>query len=149
MKAASLATGQRRLGSLLYEALVILALAIFLFLLPVALFSGVVHLMPGPGLLWLYLFVLLGVYFVWCWVKAGQTLAMKTWRLWLIDARSGRQPRLLQAVVRYGMGWICWPTGLALLWSFLDPDGQFLHDRIAGTQILYEPKPETVKATTA
>ena len=53
------------------------------------------------------------------------------------------------AVVRYGMGWICWPTGLALLWSFLDPDGQFLHDRIAGTQILYEPKPETVKATTA
>lgn len=149
MKAASLATRQRRLGSLLYEALVILALAIFLFLLPVALFSGVVHLMPGPGLLWLYLFVLLGVYFVWCWVKAGQTLAMKTWRLWLIDARSGRPPRLLQAVVRYGMGWICWPTGLALLWSFLDPDGQFLHDRIAGTRILYEPKPETVKATTA
>lgn len=149
MKAASLATRQRRLGSLLYEALVILALAIFLFLLPVALFSGVVHLMPGPGLLWLYLFVLLGVYFVWCWVKAGQTLAMKTWRLWLIDAPSGRPPRLLQAVVRYGMGWICWPTGLALLWSFLDPDGQFLHDRIAGTQILYEPKPETVKATTA
>lgn len=149
MKAANLATRQRRLGSLLYEALVILALAIFLFLLPVALFSGVVHLMPGPGLLWLYLFVLLGVYFVWCWVKAGQTLAMKTWRLWLIDARSGRRPRLLQAVVRYGMGWICWPTGLALLWSFLDPDGQFLHDRIAGTRILYEPKPETVKATTA
>lgn len=141
MTVASIATRQRRLGSLLYEALVILALAIFLFLLPVALFSGVVRLMPGPGLLWLYLFILLGVYFVWCWVRAGQTLAMKTWRLWLVDARTSRRPRALQAIVRYGMGWICWPTGLALLWSFLDPDGQFLHDRIAGTRIIYEPKP--------
>ena len=71
----------RRLGSLLYEALVILALGIFLFLLPLAVFSGVSHILLGPGLLWFYLFALLGVYFVWCWVKAGQTLAMKTWRL--------------------------------------------------------------------
>ena len=75
MTTADVATRRRRLGSLLYEVLVILALAIFLFLLPLAVFSGVSHLMPGRGLLWLYLFVLLGIYFVWCWVKAGQTLA--------------------------------------------------------------------------
>ena len=140
MKAAEIASRRRRLGSLLYEALVILALAIFLFLLPVALFSGVVRVMPGPGLLWLYLFSMLGVYFVWCWAKAGQTLAMKTWRLWLIDAKTRQRPRLLQAIVRYGMAWLCWPTGLALLWSYIDTDGQFLHDRIAGTRILYTPK---------
>ena len=142
MRAAEIASRRRRLGSLLYEALVILALTLFLFLLPLAVFSGVSHLMPGPALLWLYLFMLLGVYFVWCWVKAGQTLAMKTWRLWVVDARTSRPLRPLQAVVRYGMGWLCWPTGLALLWSFLDPDGQFLHDRVAGTRIIYEPKPE-------
>lgn len=142
MTVAEIASRRRRLGSLLYEALVVLALAIFLFLLPLAVFSGVSHLMPGPGLLWLYLFTLLGVYFIWCWIKAGQTLAMKTWRLWIVDAQTSHRPRPLQAVVRYGMGWLCWPTGLALLWSFLDPDGQFLHDRIAGTRILYEPKPK-------
>ena len=142
MTVAEIATRRRRLGSLLYEALVVLALGIFLFLLPVALFSGVSHLIPGPGLLWCYLFALLGVYFIWCWVKAGQTLAMKTWRIWVVDAQSGRSLRPLQAVVRYSMGWLCWPTGLAFLWSFLDPDGQFLHDRIAGTRILYEPKPK-------
>jgi uncharacterized RDD family membrane protein YckC len=142
MTVAEIATRRRRLGCLLYEALVVLALTIFLFLLPAALFSGVSHRMPGPGLLWFYLFLLLGVYFVWCWVKAGQTLAMKTWRLWVVDAETSRRLRPLQAVVRYGMGWFCWPTGLALLWSFLDPDGQFLHDRIAGTRILYEPKPK-------
>lgn len=143
MTTADVATRRRRLGSLLYEVLVILALAIFLFLLPLAVFSGVSLLMPGRGLLWLYLFVLLGIYFVWCWVKAGQTLAMKTWRLWVIDARTSRPLRPLQAIVRYGMGWVFWPTGLALLWSFLDPDGQFLHDRIAGSRIIYKPKPKT------
>jgi uncharacterized RDD family membrane protein YckC len=142
MTVADVASRRRRLGSLLYEALVILALAIFLFLLPLAVFSGVSHLMPGPGVLWLYLFLLLGIYFIWCWVKAGQTLAMKTWRLWVVDARTSRRLRPLQAVVRYGMGWLFWPTGLALLWSFLDPDAQFLHDRIAGSRIVYKPKPK-------
>lgn len=142
MTVAEIASRRRRLGSLLYEALVILALAIFLFLLPLAVFSGVSHLMPGPGLLWLYLFTLLGVYFIWCWIIAGQTLAMKTWRLWIVDAQTSRRLRPAQALVRYGMAWLCWPTGLALLWSFLDPDGQFLHDRIAGSRIVYEPKPK-------
>lgn len=143
MTVVETASRRHRLGSLLYEALVILALMLFLFLLPVAVFSGVSHLIPAPGLLWFYLFLLLGVYFIWCWVKAGQTLAMKTWRLTLVDAQSARPLRMLQAVVRYGMGWLCWPTGLAVLWSFIDPDGQFLHDRIAGTRIVYVPKAKT------
>lgn len=130
----------RRLGSLVYEVLVILALGIFLFVLPLAIFSGLTQHALGPGLLWFYLFVLLGNYFIWCWLRAGQTLAMKTWRLRLVDAQSGLTLRPLQAFVRYGMGWFCWPTGLALLWSFIDPDKQFLHDRIAGSKIILLPK---------
>ncbi len=141
MKVGERALLGRRLGSLLYEALVILALGIFLFILPVAIFTGLTQRMPAPGLLWFYLFILLGTYFVWCWVRAGQTLAMKTWRLYVVDAHTGQPLRPLQALVRYGMGWICWPTGLALLWGLIDPDRQFLHDRIAGSRIIYVPKP--------
>lgn len=140
MTAAKLAPLGRRLGSLIYEVLVILALGIFLFVLPLALFSGLTQHSPGPGPLWFYLFTLFGIYFVWCWSLAGQTLAMKTWRLRVVDATSGRALRPLQAFVRYGMGWICWSTGLALIWSFIDPDKQFLHDRIAGSQIILLPK---------
>ena len=140
MKAAELAPLGRRLGSLVYEILVVLALGIFLFVLPLAVFSGLTQHAPGPALLWLYLFCLFGTYFIWCWLRAGQTLAMKTWLLRLVDAQSGRTLRPLQAFVRYGMGWICWPTGLALLWSFIDPDKQFLHDRIAGSRIILLPK---------
>jgi uncharacterized RDD family membrane protein YckC len=132
----------RRLVSLLYEVLVILAIGIFLFVLPVAILTGLTQRMPPPALLWCYIFCLLGSYFVWCWVRAGQTLAMKTWRLYLVDAQSGAGLRPLQAIVRYGMGWICWPTGLALLWSLLDSDRQFLHDRLAGSRIIYVPKPK-------
>lgn len=140
MTVAEIASRRRRLGSLAYEILVILALVIFLLLLPMTVLAAVLQSSPSPRTLLLYLVVLLGLYFIWCWVKAGQTLAMKTWRLWVVDAETARPLRPLQAVVRYGMGWLCWPTGLALLWSFLDPDGQFLHDRIAGTRILYRPK---------
>lgn len=142
MTAAETASRGRRLGSLCYEILVILALVIFLYVLPQMVYSGVSHFIPSTTQVRLYLFVLLGIYFVWCWVKAGQTLAMKTWRLRLVDAQTSRPLRPLQALLRYGMGWLCWPTGLALLWSFLDPDDQFLHDRIAGTRILFEPKPK-------
>lgn len=140
MTAAKLAPLGRRLGSLIYEALVILALGIFLFVLPLAIFSGLTHHTPGSGPLWFYLFSLFGIYFVWCWSRAGQTLAMKTWRLRVVDTASGRPLRPLQALVRYGMGWIFWPTGLSLLWSFIDPDKQFLHDRIAGSRIILLPK---------
>ena len=140
MKAAERAPLGRRLGSLIYEVLVILALGIFLFVLPLALFAGLTQHSPGPGPLWFYLFSLFGIYFVWCWSRAGQTLAMKTWRLRVVDTVSGRPLRPLQALVRYGMGWIFWPTGLSLLWSFIDPDKQFLHDRIAGSRIILLPK---------
>jgi len=142
MKVAERAALGRRLVSLLYEVLVILAIGIFLFVLPVAILTGLTQRMLPPALLWFYLFCLLGSYFVWCWVRAGQTLAMKTWRLYLVDGQTGNGLRPLQAIVRYGLGWVCWPTGLSLLWSLLDPDKQFLHDRIAGSRLIYVPKPK-------
>ena len=142
MTVAEIATRRRRLLSLAYEVLVILALVIFLLLLPATVLAAVLQSPPSPRWLLLCLVGILGIYFIWCWAKGGQTLAMKTWRLWLVDAQSGRPLRPLQAVVRYGMAWLCWPTGLALLWSFLDADGQFLHDRIAGTRIVYQSKPK-------
>ena len=49
MKAAELAPLGRRLGSLVYEILVILALGIFLFVLPLAVFFGLTQHAPGPA----------------------------------------------------------------------------------------------------
>ena len=81
-----------------------------------------------------WLLSLAGAYFAYCWVR-GQTLAMKTWRL-RVATRNGSALSWRQAVARYvlavaGVG----ALGLGLLWALLDPERQFLHDRLAGTRI--------------
>lgn len=125
----------RRLVCLLYEALVVFSILIVGFLLPQIVLSGFGWSM-GPRGLWLHIFVLLMTYFVWCWLNGGQTLPMKTWKLRLVDA-DGSALRPLQAVLRY---LIAWPSimcfGIGLLWAFVDKDQRFLHDRLAGTNIL-------------
>lgn len=126
----------RRLASLLYESLVVFAVLLIGFLLPQILLSGFGLVMAGR-LLWLHVLVLLMVYFVWFWLNGGQTLPMKTWKLRLVGA-DGRRPRPLQALLRY---LVAWPSillcGFGLFWALFDKDRQFLHDRIAGTCIVF------------
>ena len=103
-------------------------------------------------------FIVLGGYFVWFWTRGGQTLAMKTWRVRVVT-RDGLALRWPRALLRYLLAWLWFLPGLALAWwmevqgsmllllpmlsaalwaltSLLDPDRQFLHDRIAGTRLV-------------
>lgn len=129
---------RRRLASLLYESLVVFSILLIGFLLPQIVLSGFALGMSAKAL-WLHVFLLLMAYFVWCWVKGGQTLPMKTWKLRIVD-RGGAPIRPTQAVLRY---LAAWPGmlffGLGLWWALVDRDRQFLHDRIAGTRIIQLP----------
>ena len=125
----------RRLGAMLYESLVVFAILLATFLFPQVVLSGFgMHL--GGKAMWLHVFIVLMAYFVWCWLHGGQTLPMKTWKLKLVD-RDGAPLRPLQAILRY---MAAWPSimlfGIGLIWALFDRDGQFLHDRIAGTLIV-------------
>src|SRR5690606_13772373 len=107
-----------------------------------------------------WLFVAIGIYFVVSW-RYGQTLPMKTWHIRLRD-HVGRAPDLLRCIARYVIAWI--PVLLAagavwlleeasgmravyllavfaplatFVWSWFDAEGQFLHDRILGTRLVY------------
>jgi uncharacterized RDD family membrane protein YckC len=120
----------RRLASLLYESVLVFAIAFFAgfaFLLA----SGAAQL---EG--WLlhahqaFLVAVLGAYFLWCWLRGGQTLAMKAWRIRL----DGVTPR--RALARFLLAVALVPTGIGLLWALVDRDRQFLHDRIAGTRLV-------------
>jgi len=105
-----------------------------------------------------WLFLVLGLYFAWFWSHGGQTLAMKTWRIRVVDAL-GRPPGFWRAAWRYVLAWGWFLPGLALAWAldvhaalmvwipvanmvlwgltiYLDPQRQFLHDRIAGTRLI-------------
>lgn len=125
---------KRRLASLLYESLVIFSILLIGFLLPQIVLSGF-GLGVGPRLLWLHVFVLLMAYFLWCWLNGGQTLPMKTWKLRLTNA-DGSPIRPTQALLRYLAAWPSTLSLIGIFWALIDPDKQFLHDRIAGTRIV-------------
>jgi uncharacterized RDD family membrane protein YckC len=125
----------RRLASMLYDSLLLLALlfvAAFLFL-------GVTHDATSPQMKPIfqgYLLTVSAAYYCWFWLHGGQTLAMKTWRLRLVRYDGG-SIGLLQAILRFVLALIgIAAAGAGLIWALFDRDRQFLHDRLAGTRII-------------
>lgn len=141
-----LASLRRRLASLLYDALLAFGVLLVGFLLP-QLALGVLFqaTWPGPALV-AHVFSLLGVYYVWLWRHGGQTLAMRAWRIRLVN-RDGSPPTLFQLCLRY---FLAWPSllfyGAGLVWALFDRERLFLHDRLAGTRLIAVPPMPTKRA---
>jgi uncharacterized RDD family membrane protein YckC len=104
-----------------------------------------------------FLFVVFGIYFIWFWAK-GQTLAMKTWNIRIVDPQGKpiTQPR---AALRYALSYIWFlpalgaaalfklsglesvviSMGWVAVWAILSrfqPQQQFWHDALAGTRLI-------------
>jgi uncharacterized RDD family membrane protein YckC len=71
--------------------------------------------------------LVIAAYFLWCWLRGGQTLAMKAWRIRLLDVTPRKA--ILRLVVAAALLPVC------VLWALFDRDRQFLHDRLAGTRL--------------
>jgi uncharacterized RDD family membrane protein YckC len=143
---------------MLYEGLLLVAIA-FAATSLFQLAAGTVRIEGWRRvLLQAFLLLVFGAYFLWCWLRGGQTLAMKAWRIRLIEP--GRQhvsPK--RALLRFACAsvlvgaflgavgaafvhrdpWLAFATlalaGAGIGWALVDRDGQFLHDRIAGTRL--------------
>ena len=120
--------------------------------------AGVLFGAPlSPRALQAMLFVVLGMYFAWFWSK-GQTLAMKTWHIQVVDTR-GRPLTRIRALARYALAWLWLLPPLAMVapfhlpiaevavltfgwvavWALLSrfhPQRQFFHDVLAGTRLI-------------
>ena len=88
-------------------------------------------------LLWL----MTGVYFVFCWHKSGQTLATKTWKIKLVTQESLNGQNIClstkQAMFRYALASASMLVfGLGFLWALIDKQGLFLHDRLLKTRFI-------------
>ncbi|QWD64939.1 RDD family protein [Polynucleobacter sp. MWH-UH2A] len=157
----------RRVSCCLYEQLVLLGVIAFTFLLP-NLGLGILFGVSLPSwLTFLYLYSVLGIYFVWYWTKSGQTLAMQTWRIRMIGGNGFNLTRR-QAIWRYVYGslWIVpcvflqwifhlekwqiiemlfsvalffWPLSI-FLDSRSPAERQSLPDRMAGSRLVELPK---------
>ena len=127
----------RRLASMGYESLLLLGILAVLLLLPHLLIGHFLHRVASPLILWAHLFLVLAVYFAWFWTHGGQTLAMRAWRLRVVT-KTGRAITPMQALLRFLLSW---PSlgifGIGVLWALVDPEKQFLHDRLAGTRIVF------------
>ena len=107
-----------------------------------------------------FLFVVFGIYFTWFWAR-GQTLAMKTWHIRLVD-RDGQPVTQKRAFLRYILSWLWFLPPLAAVapfnltgaesavivvgwvavWALLSrfhPEKQYWHDALAGTRLVECP----------
>jgi uncharacterized RDD family membrane protein YckC len=111
-----------------YEAVLLFAVAFFaawLFFFA----SGARDATSGSlrYVLQLFIAAVFASYFLWCWLRGGQTLAMKAWRIRLVDVTPGK------AVLRFLL-LVLLPV--SIVWALIDRDRQFLHDRLAGTRLV-------------
>jgi uncharacterized RDD family membrane protein YckC len=155
-------TVKRRIISMVYEAFLLLSVE----MLATALYMLVTGNRQDP----IYqharnavLFLVAAAYFVHFWTDSGHTLAMKTWRIKVVQPGYARMP-LKIAVLRYFLAWgwflpallVCSAAGLhdkgqiaialaigMVVWAltaFFDKDRQFLHDKLAGTRLVSIPR---------
>ncbi len=123
---------------MLYESLLLLGVLSLTFMVP-HLILGMGFKLALPGwILMTHVFIVLGAYFIWYWSHGGQTLAMQTWKIQLTTA-SGTHPSMVRLLTRYAL---TWPSliyfGVGLIWALFDRDRQFLHDRLAGTRLVFK-----------
>lgn len=151
---------KRRIATLLYEAMLLLALTVIA-AFPVAGLKGAT-LSGAPHIFFqAYLVCIMAAYFTWFWRHGGQTLPMKTWRFRITTIDGGELNfvtalvRFVYALLFYGPAfvgvvllffpdrisrviamWAFLPMAATILWARYDADQQFLHDRMAGTRLV-------------
>lgn len=124
----------RRLASMLYEALLLVAVLFTAAFIFVAIARNATSPAIRP-IFQTYLVGTIAAYFLWYWLHGGQTLPMKTWHLRLIST-NGSPISLKQACLRFVLAAIGIASGLSIIWALFDRDRQFLHDRLAGTKLV-------------
>jgi len=129
----------RRLAAACYDALLLGALWMLATLVMVALRGG--EPVP-PGHLGYQGVLLLTTlaFFITFWMRGGQTLGMRAWRL-KVERESGGPVDLCTALLRFAAGVLSVLTGgLGLLWLWVDRDELTWHDRLAGTRVIVLPR---------
>ena len=124
----------RLFAACVYELLLLLALWMLCTWMFVGLFGDATSHYKRT-FLQLFLWLVTGAYFMWCWTKTGQSLATKTWKIKLVTQNLANQQNVnlnkRQAIIRYALASASiLACGLGFIWALVDKDRLFLHDRL-------------------
>ena len=126
----------RRLGAMLYDAMIVLAVWLLTLFVAVAVHNGAV---VGP-LIQSILFVEMYSFFSYFWVWRGQTVGMRAWGL-SVETSDGTPMRLAQALLRFIGAMLSFATlGIGYLWMYVDPDRRAWPDMLSRTHIVFRPR---------
>jgi len=129
----------RRFAALIYDGFLLAALLMT--------YTGAILIFTRRAVLpetygaWAYLYRagLIGViaaYYVLNWIRSGQTLGMRAWRLRAVSD-AGSPLNTTAALLRFLCGFLAWPpAALGVLWLYLDPDHLAIHDRLSRTRVV-------------
>ena len=126
----------RRLGAMLFDAMIVLALWLVTLFVGVAIRNG-----PALGpLVQSVLFLELFGFFAYFWVWRGQTVGMLAWSL-RIETRAGTPLRLSHALLRFVGALLSFASlGIGYLWMYVDPDRRTWPDMLSQTNVFYLPR---------
>ena len=153
----------RRLAVLVYDALIMLAVLFLATALALPVTHGKAVAAESP-LFQLYLLAVMFLYLGWFWTRAGQTVAMRAWRLRVVDVEGAAIDwglalrRFVAALLPMlpGMLWlglsgerdnllvlaaILLPWLGGFLWLVVDPQKRTLHDILSATRMVQYAAP--------
>ncbi len=125
----------RRLGAMLYDTLLIIAMFFATGFIWVALSGDVV---TGVAFQLTLLAEVAG-FFAYCWRKQGETLGMRAWKLRILDD-AGELPSFKQIGLRLliaPLSLACFGVGYA--WLYLGHNKQTWQDKVSGTLVVHIP----------
>ncbi len=125
----------RRLGAMLYDAMLILAIWLLTLFVLVVITNGAVW---GPFVQSLLFLELFG-FFMYFWTWRGQTLGMLAWRIHIEDAEGG--PITMRQALKRFIGALAalGSLGLGYVWMYLDPARRTWPDAFSDTALIYTP----------
>ncbi|MGE4535266.1 RDD family protein [Halomonas sp.] len=138
----------RRLGAMLYDAFLVVAIWVLvagLHLLAVRHLVGLPAEQVGTGVaqvvsLRLIMLASAFAFFAFFWCRGGMTLGMQAWRL-RVQTRDGYTISLRQAMLRFAVACLSFAAfGLGYLWVLFDPERRSWPDIASGTQVVVLPK---------
>jgi uncharacterized RDD family membrane protein YckC len=126
---------------LVYDLLLLAAL-LMIFTGGALFFTHGAAVVPATAGAWVYVYraglvLVIAGYYLLNWLRSGQTLGMRAWRL-AVTAEAGEPMTFKAAAWRMVFGVLAWaPAALGVLWLYFDPDHLALHDRLSKTRVVY------------